>query len=87
VPSYYDSMLAKLIVSGRDRLSAIHRAEGALRELHIEGISTTAPFHRKVLAHPKFQEGDIDTGFIDHMNSGGAATHAQNDRKIPAKHP
>src|SRR5262249_4097866 len=65
VPSYYDSLLAKLIVSGPDRPTALARARGALREFSIQGISTTIPFHLKVLDHPRFQSGDIDTAFVD----------------------
>ncbi|MBI3547897.1 MAG: acetyl-CoA carboxylase biotin carboxylase subunit [Elusimicrobia bacterium] len=76
VPSYYDSLLAKLIVSGTDRPAAIARSIQALREFSIEGPSTTIPFHLKVLAHPRFRSGDIDTGFTDEMM---AAERAQKE--------
>jgi acetyl-CoA carboxylase biotin carboxylase subunit len=89
VPSYYDSMLAKLIVRGADRSQAIARGHGALRELWIDGIYTTAPFHLKVLEHPKFREGDFDTGFIEQMHSSAEAAGPAgvNNRKNLEKQP
>ena len=78
VPSYYDSLLAKLIVGAPDRTSAIERAKRALSEFHIGGLSTTIPFHRKVLAHPRFASGDFDTHFTDQLQktSTKEAAHA-----------
>ena len=64
VPTYYDSMIAKLIVWGSNRINAINRAKRALDELAITGIQTTAPFHQKVLEHPKFLSGDFSTDFV-----------------------
>jgi len=65
VPMYYDSLLGKLIVHSADRPAAIVRALRALSELRVDGIPTTAEFHTRVLAHPKFHSGDFDTHFID----------------------
>ncbi len=65
IPQYYDSMLAKLIVTADDRNEAIKRMYRALDEFIIEGIYTTIPFHKKVMRHEKFIEGDFDTGFIE----------------------
>ncbi len=65
VPSYYDSLLGKLIATAADRPAAIARAARALGELRIGGIKTTVPFHQKVLAHPLFAQGDFDTHFAD----------------------
>lgn len=65
VPAVYDSMLAKLIVSGRDRKEAIERAERALDEFVIDGIKTTIPFHKIVLANKHFIDGDVQTDFIE----------------------
>ncbi|MBI5210717.1 MAG: acetyl-CoA carboxylase biotin carboxylase subunit [Elusimicrobia bacterium] len=65
VPSYYDSLLAKLIVSAPDRAGAIARGLRALREFEVGGIKTTIPFHQKVLAHPVFRDGKFDTRFIE----------------------
>lgn len=64
VPPYYDSMIAKLIVYGNNRTEAIARGKRALEEYAITGISTTIPFHLKVLNHPKFIGGDFGTDFI-----------------------
>jgi biotin carboxylase len=68
VPSYYDSLLAKLIVWAEDRACAVQRGLRALAELEVGGIHTTAPFHARVLAHPDFQGGSFDTHFIERMN-------------------
>ena len=65
VPPYYDSLLAKLIVSGKTREEARIRAYHALEEFVIEGVHTTIPFLRKVLAHQDFVSGDFNTGFVE----------------------
>lgn len=65
IPPYYDSMIAKLIVTADDREEAIKRMYRALDEFIVEGIYTTIPFHKKVMHHEKFIEGDYDTGFIE----------------------
>ena len=57
VPPFYDSLVAKVIVHGRDREAAIARMRRALRETVIEGVKTTIPFHLKVLGDPAFLEG------------------------------
>jgi acetyl-CoA carboxylase biotin carboxylase subunit len=60
-------MVAKLIVYGKDRNEAIQRMKRALDEFVIDGksIKTTIPFHRKLLEHPLFIEGNFDTGFLE----------------------
>ncbi|MCU6795891.1 acetyl-CoA carboxylase biotin carboxylase subunit [Paenibacillus sp. WQ 127069] len=65
IPPFYDSMIAKLIVWGRDRPEAIQRMKRALQEFHIEGVRTTIPFHLKVLQHEFFKAGDCNTKFIE----------------------
>ncbi|WP_419165091.1 acetyl-CoA carboxylase biotin carboxylase subunit [Candidatus Palauibacter sp.] len=65
VPPYYDSLLAKLIVWGKTREEARVRAYHALDEFTLEGVPSTAPFLRKMLAHPDFVSGKIDTGFVE----------------------
>ncbi|BCJ85921.1 acetyl-CoA carboxylase biotin carboxylase subunit [Effusibacillus dendaii] len=65
VTPFYDSMIAKLIVWAPTRREAISRMERALQEFRIEGIKTTIPFHLKVLRHPKFVEGDVNTKFLE----------------------
>jgi acetyl-CoA carboxylase biotin carboxylase subunit len=69
VPSQYDSLIAKLIVHGRDRAEAMARMRRALDEFLIEGIKTTVPFHRKVLDHEDFIRGEYNTRFIEKMFS------------------
>ncbi|MCG8469929.1 MAG: acetyl-CoA carboxylase biotin carboxylase subunit [Gemmatimonadetes bacterium] len=65
VPPFYDSMLAKLVVHGTTRDEARRRAYHALEEFILEGIHSTIPFLRQVLAHPDFVSGDVDTGFVE----------------------
>ncbi|MDR2884492.1 MAG: acetyl-CoA carboxylase biotin carboxylase subunit [Deferribacteraceae bacterium] len=62
---YYDSMVAKLIVSGKDRDEAITRMRRSLDEFIIHGIKTTIPLHQQIMEHFAFVEGDIGTDFID----------------------
>ncbi len=65
VSVYYDPLLAKLIVWGKDRKEAIERAQRALSEYLIEGIATTIPFHKWIMRQREFHTGDIDATFID----------------------
>ncbi len=71
VTPFYDSMLAKLIVWGRDREEALTRTERALDEFIVEGINTTIPFHRFMLKHPTFRSGTADTDFVESMTPSG----------------
>jgi acetyl-CoA carboxylase biotin carboxylase subunit len=64
IPTYYDSLLAKLIVHAGNREEAVKRMERALGEFTIEGVKTTIPLHRKIVAHPVFRKGDACTDFI-----------------------
>jgi acetyl-CoA carboxylase biotin carboxylase subunit len=73
IPPFYDSLVSKLIVWGRDRTEAIQRMQRALDEYAITGIKTTIPFHQKVLAHPSFQNGDVSTDFVEKHLSPAAA--------------
>jgi len=73
IPPYYDSLVGKLIVWGRDRNEAIQRMQRALDEYAVTGIKTTIPFHQAVLSHPQFQKGDVTTDFIEkHMSPAPA---------------
>jgi acetyl-CoA carboxylase biotin carboxylase subunit len=65
VPPHYDSMIAKLIVHRPTREQAIATMRRALAELQVEGISTTASFHDRVLQHPEFVQGRHDTTFVE----------------------
>jgi acetyl-CoA carboxylase, biotin carboxylase subunit len=67
IPPYYDSMIAKLIVKGRDRSEAIGRMKRALEMFVIEGIKTSIPLHRRILADPDFAAGRFDTHFIERL--------------------
>ena len=69
VPPYYDSLLAKLIVSGRDREETIVRARHALESFVIEGINTTIPFLAEITRNEEFVAGGVDTGFVDRFLS------------------
>ena len=64
VPSFYDSLLAKLIVIHENRDQAINRMRRALAEFTVDGVKTTIPFHQKVLEHEAFRFGDVATNFI-----------------------
>ena len=64
IPMYYDSMIAKLIVHGKDRLDAITKMRAALNEFVIRGIHSNIPFQAALMQHPRFISGDFNTGFI-----------------------
>jgi acetyl-CoA carboxylase biotin carboxylase subunit len=67
VQPYYDSLVAKLIVTGATREIALRRMMRSLNEYVIEGIKTNIPFHRRVLAHPAFAGGRYDTRIVDQI--------------------
>lgn len=67
VPSHYDSLIAKLIVHGKNREEAIQMMKRALNEFIIEGIRTTIPFHKRVFNHPDFINGEFNTGFVEKL--------------------
>lgn len=69
IPQYYDSLIAKIITSGKDREEARGRMRRALEEFIIEGVSTTIPFHLRVMKDKDFQEGNFDTQYIERMLS------------------
>ncbi|WP_394755412.1 acetyl-CoA carboxylase biotin carboxylase subunit [Rhodoferax sp.] len=71
IPMFYDSMIGKLIVHGKDRLDAIAKMREALNGFVIRGISSNIPFQAALLAHPKFVSGDFNTGFIAENYSSG----------------
>ena len=69
IPSYYDSMVGKLITFGCDREKAMAKMLRALDEIVITGVRTTIPFHNYVFNHPVFRSGDFHTGFVEeHFN-------------------
>ncbi|MDE3077957.1 MAG: acetyl-CoA carboxylase biotin carboxylase subunit, partial [Chloroflexota bacterium] len=67
VPMFYDSMLGKLIVYGRDRAEALERMSRALERFSISGIETTVPFLRFVVSHPDFAEGKVNTQLVEKL--------------------
>ncbi len=71
IPMFYDSMIAKLIVHGKDRLEAIEKMREALNGFVIRGISSNISFQSALLAHPDFRSGNFNTGFIAHHYGSG----------------
>ena len=69
VPPYYDSLVAKLIAHGRDRSEAVARMNRALDGFIVEGIKTTIPLQKRILAHPDFLAGKFDTHFLDRLTA------------------
>ncbi|MEP6574133.1 MAG: acetyl-CoA carboxylase biotin carboxylase subunit [Gemmatimonadota bacterium] len=65
VPPYYDSLLAKVIVHGNDREEALTRMGQALDSFILEGVSTTIPFLSRIIRHPEFVAGRVDTKFLE----------------------
>ena len=67
VQPYYDSLVAKLVITGATRDIALKRAMRALNEYVIEGIKTNIPFHKRVLIHPGFVAGQYDTRIVEQI--------------------
>ncbi len=80
IPPYYDSLIAKLVVRGRDRAEAISRMSRALDMFVVEGIYTSIPLHRRIMADPDFRAGNFDTSFMERLLS-------QNQRRPRSKSP
>ena len=71
IPPYYDSLVAKLIAHGSDRSEAIARMRRALGMFVVEGIYTSIPLDQRILAHPDFVAGKLDTGFLARTGLAG----------------
>jgi acetyl-CoA carboxylase biotin carboxylase subunit len=65
VPVHYDPLLAKVIGTGRDRAEAVAVLEEALEQYRVEGVRTTLPLHRRILADPRFRAGAVHTRFLE----------------------
>ena len=65
VSPHYDSLIAKLIVHGRDRDEALRRLRRALREYAIDGLANTIPLHQRILEHPDFAAGQYDVHWLE----------------------
>ena len=71
IPPYYDSLIAKLVVRGRDRAEAISRMSRALDMFVVEGIYTSIPLHKRIMADPDFRAGNFDTKFMERFLAHG----------------
>jgi acetyl-CoA carboxylase biotin carboxylase subunit len=67
IPPHYDSLVAKLITHGKDRTEAIERMRRALDMFVVEGIHTSIPLHQRILANQDFEEGNLDTLFLNRL--------------------
>ena len=67
IPSFYDSLIAKLIVTAPDRPRLLARSRRCLEDFLVEGVKTTIPFHQKIIKNPDFISGNTDTGLIERM--------------------
>jgi acetyl-CoA carboxylase biotin carboxylase subunit len=65
VSVHYDPLLAKIIAAGADRAEAIQRLAAALDAYRVDGVRTTVPLHRRILAHPDFRQGAVHTRFLE----------------------
>ena len=81
IPPFYDSLIAKLIVHGKNRAEAISRMARALEMFIVEGISTSIPIHEKIMADPDFRAGKFDTNFITRFAPNGAGAVQQANEK------
>jgi propionyl-CoA carboxylase alpha chain len=80
IPIHYDSMIAKLIVHGRDRPDAISKMREALNSFVIRGVASNIPFQAALMGHPRFVSGHFNTGFIgEHYAAGFRAENVQHD--------
>lgn len=87
IPIYYDPMIAKLCVWGKDRMSAIKRTIKAINEYQISGVSTTLDFGKYVLKHPSFISGDFDTNFVKtHFGDPQVLKHAMHEEAVAIQH-
>jgi acetyl-CoA carboxylase biotin carboxylase subunit len=68
ISPYYDSMIAKIICHGLDRVEAVGRMRRALEECVIDGVQTTLGFHQAIIRNPRFLEGDLSTRFLEHLD-------------------
>jgi len=71
IPSFHDSLVAKIIATGADRNETIIRMQRALGETIIDGIRTTAPLHKKIMSNDYFHKGDVATDFLPKYIFGG----------------
>ena len=82
VSTYYDPMLAKLIAWGPDRASSLHRMDLAFPQFPVLGVVTNIQFLRQIIRHPKFMEGDYDTGFLSVHSELGRPDSSEEDLNL-----
>ena len=70
VPPHYDSLIGKMVAHGATRAEAIARMQRALAELVVDGIKTTVPFHRALMANHRFTNNEFDLNFVDEFLGG-----------------
>ncbi len=85
IPPNYDSMIAKLIVSGKDRSEAISVGKRALREFHIGGVHSTIAFHLYMLEDPNFLSNNYDLAYIDKLIADGCSFDAKKEQVTPSE--
>ena len=73
IPPYYDSLIAKLIVRGKDREEAIRIAKRTLREFHISGVHSTIPFHQYMMNDENFKKSNYNLDYIDNLMAEGCS--------------
>ena len=84
IPPFYDSLIAKLIVRGRNREEAIDIAKRALKEFHIGGVCSTLSFHQFMLDHPVFLSHEYDIGFVDRLIEEGCTFSQKEPAAAPS---
>jgi acetyl-CoA carboxylase biotin carboxylase subunit len=84
IPLYYDSLIAKLVVWGKNRQQATQRMLRSLDEFEITGVSTTIPFGKEVFGNSMFRSGGINTGFIKNLTSDSVQGRSKEDSRIAA---
>ena len=77
IPPYYDSLIAKLVTHGKDRQEAMSRMSRALEMFIVQGIHTTIPLYRRIMADPEFREGKFDTKYIERFLGRNKASGAK----------
>jgi len=83
VPVHYDPLISKLIVRAGTRQEAVQRMRRAVSEYKVVGIETTLPFFDRVLRHPDFESGDIDTSFVETVLAGDVASSSGGEPDEP----
>jgi acetyl/propionyl-CoA carboxylase alpha subunit len=82
VTPYYDSLLAKVIVWGRDRAEVLNRLERALGEYRVLGVKTTIPLFQQLLRNEAFRSGEIDTHFLERHLEGSSVVRDEDDAAL-----